>query len=688
MPADNNNNNQHWLLLLSAVLACLPHVSQLSLFFLSYVGFLFAWRAWCLLGDHVIPSRRVLSWLTVVGFFVVLLGEPVFLGRSMGIGLLVLALAIKLLGLETSKVEPHPDVGPRDMLLVLSFGFMVAILSFLHSESYFTISMVAFSLFVMLYAGALFYQRHSPSLQQKALLSYYPDLLSKLRPVNHKTRSPFGILGFLIKTAVLTAIMIAVFPFDYSKPGWAVPVAPFWGKPGISDQLTPGKITRLSESSEVVFRVRFEKTRAAKTLPAPQQLQQTFWRGPVLSQFTGKGWRRPTATSYVNGFYVEGKDLLGPNDYAYTVELEPQNKRWLFALAGSKLIADNNRHRKPILSNQQEWVFPGIVAQALRYRMQMVSSVDKYKSSKLNNAMEYLHLPRQFATRARTLAADLVRRQNRNAAVDALTMKQIVLDYFRQKPFYYSKQPPPLGSDPVDDFLFNTRTGYCEHYASSFTVLMRAAGIPARVVTGYYGGEYNQAGSYLVVRQSQAHAWSEIWVQGQGWHRVDPTAVIPDHRILDSADNIVGQLNQWSTQLAGQWGERLYQWQGLLSALAPTLNSQWFKQHFVTLLLFVMAIIAALGFTRFLSSRKTPGSDPCVYWYERFGSQWEASDLCKQPYETASEYADRLSQARPELKEPIAFITQAYNQLRYAETPPVGLMRSYKKAIREVIRGS
>src|SRR5690606_32454560 len=155
-------------------------------------------------------------------------------------------------------------------------------------------------------------------------------------------------------------------------------------------------------------------------------------------------------------------------------------------------------------------------------------------------------------------------------ARDEEDMVQQVLAMFRTQSFFYTLTPPLLGDQPVDDFLFNTRSGFCEHYASAFTFLMRAAGIPARVVTGYQGGEVNPVGDYMIVRQSEAHAWAEAWIEGRGWVRIDPTAAVSPLRVesgiaaaVPSTDGLPLALrsnSEWLRQLRFTWDSFANDW--------------------------------------------------------------------------------------------------------------------------------
>ena len=356
-------------------------------------------------------------------------------------------------------------------------------------------------------------------------------------------------------------------------------VAPLWNmqldsgkaRTGMTDSISPGDISELSESSELAFRVAFE----GALPPAAER----YWRGLTLSHFDGRTWQQAiprggAVDSYLyNGrgappdwyqqLQAQGKPQSG---YSYQLIMEPTQRRWLFAMAVPML-----EEGEASLARDMRLVARAPVTQRTRYS---ITSFPDLRPAIVLDVLErelMLSLPGDsFGRRARTLA-DQWRRDSR-------TDNEIVsraLRHFREQPFHYTLKPPPLTTDPIDEFLFRTQRGFCEHYASSFTFLMRAAGVPARVVVGYQGGEQNTLGSHLLVRQYDAHAWTEVWLQGQGWVRVDPTGAVAPDRIalglraslrgdeeaqdtlegLDSfaSGGLLGRLQQWTDYVDFRW---------------------------------------------------------------------------------------------------------------------------------------
>jgi protein-glutamine gamma-glutamyltransferase len=322
---------------------------------------------------------------------------------------------------------------------------------------------------------------------------------------SHRRRS--GAL--LLQALPLALLLFVLFP---RLPG------PFWGidagrqaRTGLDDTMTPGDVSDLSVSGAVAFRARFKGA-----LPTPEE---RYWRGPVLHEFDGRSWRRPQAQAFPS---QEVRFAGSPIEYEIT--LEPHARRWILALD----LPAQWQEREAVQAYDFTLLSPrpinNVAAFSLTSFTQFVAGVELPAS--LRN--KGLALPRDGTNpRAVALGRDLRARHGANAPA----MVREMLETFRTQPFVYTLDPPRLADNAVDEFLFETRKGFCEHYASAFTVVMRAAGIPARIVTGYQGGEFNPYGGYLIVRQSDAHAWSEVWIEGRGWRRVDPTAAVAPERI-------------------------------------------------------------------------------------------------------------------------------------------------------------
>ena len=326
--------------------------------------------------------------------------------------------------------------------------------------------------------------------------------------------------------------------------------------------MEPGAIAHLALSDDIAFRARF-------TDPPPP-MPQRYWRGPVLGQYDGRVWSELRPLLQVDSpllFRAHGAPLR------YQVTLEPHGQRWLFALEmplAAPSIAGNPAH----ISNQRELLAQHPVEQRVRYDAVSYADFQLEPAESPLLLQAWLQLPPGRNPRTLEFARHL-----RGQSGDDARLVQTVLDYFRNQPFRYTLNPPLLGADGVDEFLFATRAGFCEHYAGAFVVLMRAAGIPARVVTGYQGGEINPVDGYLTVRQSDAHAWAEVWLDERGWTRIDPTAAVAPNRIETNLAGalqrpLLGELIGGLIQFDGAAGSWLRQWH-TLRANWDALNNAW-----------------------------------------------------------------------------------------------------------------
>ena len=392
------------------------------------------------------------------------------------------------------------------------------------------------SAFLVLMAGVkLLETRSARDLTVLIFISYFLQFAVLLRSQN-LMQLPLLLICALVSTGALMRVHKGALPESYGTTLWrtgamflqALPLAallfvlfprlpgPFWGiaaaqsgRTGLDDEMTPGDVSDLSASGEVAFRVRFDGR-----IPPPVQ---RYWRGPVLHEFDGRSWRRPPAQF----FHEQPVRFLGaPLDYQIT--LEPHDRHWILAL---DLPAEWPRNAA-FRSYDFQLISQRALTDVASYRLRSYPSY--VAGTELSTAMRRrdLQLPPEGNPRSVALGRELAARHGNSRDV-----VRELLQMFRDHDFVYTMRPPLLAANAVDEFLFVTRRGFCEHFASAFTVVMRAAGIPARVVTGYQGGEINPLGGYLVVRQSDAHAWSEVWIDGAGWVRVDPTAAVAPDRI-------------------------------------------------------------------------------------------------------------------------------------------------------------
>jgi len=647
MHAPNSSTAANLWLLCGLFMVVLPHFIYQNPAIMACCSMLLMWR---LLYDTKyanLPPR----WLKLVLAFAAFTGVGVvhktIFGRDAGVGLLLIMMCLKLL-------EMHKR---RDFVIAVSLGYFVVITGFLYSQSM-LMAVYMFGTIMVLTTSLIMSNR----------LNTAP-----LEWVNLRLAG-----AMLLQAAPLALFLFVLFP-RLPTPMWGLPDDAFSSQTGLSGQMSPGQISRLSDNNAVAFRVQF-----SSPMPPTSKL---YWRGPVFKHFDGKTWSSDPALVIVapgsqerNNAFFSRQNLHGYGEQVrYGVTLEPNNQRWLFALEMPTQLPPHSR-----FGDGFELLADEPVRKLIHYE---ISSQLKYsmEPQSLSNRHWYLQLPSNIGSKAQQLMLQLLTsiayQDNRDEKIVAA-----ILNYFRQQPFYYTKQPPLLDKDPIDQFLFETRRGFCEHYASAFTFLMRAAGIPARVVTGYQGGEFNTLGDYLIVRQSDAHAWSEVWLSGKGWTRVDPTAVIPPQRILDNeqlqrlrSDGAAGTVNlSW---LGSAWREMKFAWDNVnhywnmwvigynsrkQDSFLSWLGLDGFGKEGMVIILFIalflMVVLAAMNLLY-----KSPGPrDPVQKTYRRFCRKLARMGLRKSNNEGAARFAQRAVAAHPELAEPINHITHLYNGIRYA----------------------
>jgi transglutaminase-like putative cysteine protease len=396
----------------------------------------------------------------------------------------------------------------------------------------------------------------------------------------------------------------------------------------------------------------------------------------VLWYTNGKNWK-PSANTIAPMMLPADVKYAGlgmPIDY--TVTLEPHNKVWLYALDLPAMLPPNSRMTPDYQLHADQPVI-----NLKRYEM---SSYTDYRANTItmNEWLRALQLPADANPRTRTLGESWA-----ESIASKAEIVHHALRYFNEQPFAYTLNPPLLGNDPLDDFLFGAQRGFCEHYAASFTVLMRAAGIPARVVTGYQGGEYNPVGDYLVVRQSDAHAWAEVWLENSGWVRIDPTAAVAPERVergIDSA--LANERNSEkfkvfdSDALVEMWRRARYSWDAVnnvwnqwVLGYGPSLQAEFLSNFGIkswqgmTLWLMIGLIIIVFVTAVFMLLNLRSAHDPALKEYTRFCKKLGRRGIQRAPAEGPLDYAARVSALKPELASDVHIISKLYAAIRYGE---------------------
>ena len=446
--------------------------------------------------------------------------------------------------------------------------------------------------------------------------------------------------------------------------------APLWGLPsdhsaqtGLSETMEPGQISELSLSDDVAFRVDFDG-------PVPPS-RERYWRGPVLSRFDGRTW---TAGSFQYGGAPMPAD---DGAVSYTVTLEPSDRIWMFALdLPSAIPRAEAGAGGPIalLTRDQQLLSRSPITQPLRYMQQSIMR-SSYPANPRFDAPANLRLPDRNP-RTRQLAQQL-----RAQYPDDRQLVAAVLTWFNRENFIYTMAPPLLKDDTADEFLFDTRRGFCEHYASAFVVLLRSAGIPARVVTGYQGGAMNPRGNYMIVRQSDAHAWAEVLIDGR-WQRYDPTAAVSPSRIenglggaLPSGERVpfLARLEaSWMKNLRLTWDALNHDWQrNVVGFNYQRQRSLWREWRLDTLPPWQTAAMAAAALfawagllAGWLLFRRRRQERALVLW-DDLCRRLARAGLPRQGHEGPVAFAQRAAQRWPQFAIAFAAIGQSFATLRY-----------------------
>jgi protein-glutamine gamma-glutamyltransferase len=448
-------------------------------------------------------------------------------------------------------------------------------------------------------------------------------------------------------------------------------VGGFWVLPqgdsavtGLSDTMTPGGISALSESDDPAFRVRF--------VGEPPPPEERYWRGPVLHEFDGYTWSRGS------GYYLQPKLEHEGQLYRYRITLEPSSQRYWFGLD----TVSEHPTRRAFLTFDHQLIATEPVTRPTTY--EATSYTHTFTTGPVSTLLRR-HDTKLPSGRNRR-AVDLAKQMRAKVSSDEQFVN-VVVDLFRRGGFEYTLSPPKLGMDSVDEFLFDTKRGFCGHYASAFVTMMRAAGLPARVVTGYQGGEWNPIREYFVVRQSDAHAWAEVWLDGRGWTRVDPTAVVAPERLRRGVFDLLPDSFSASSRalrdipwlfdarqrwdaLNDWWNERvvrfdfdtqvdLLRWMGMK-------DPDWRELGW----LFAAGLIGWLAFVAWQvgrALRATP-MDRLARAYTKLCAKLAKAGAPRAPHEGPLAYADAVAALRPDIASTARALLGTYAELRFGHT--------------------
>ena len=464
----------------------LPQAGRLPLWCGLGAAIVLLWRGWMALQASALPRKRWLALLLAMALAATYLSHGTLLGRDAGVTLLVVLITLKTLELRAR----------RDAFVVFFLGFFCMLSNFFYSQSLLTAASMLIGLLGLLTALVNAHMPvGKPPLTQAA-----------------KTAGWMALLG-----APVMLVLFMLFP--RMAPLWGMPNDAMTGRSGLGASMEVGTIATLALDDSVAMRIRFE----GETPPQ----RDLYLRGPVLSSFDGRQWlplRRSLPASYDIPVNLQ---VAGP-PIAYEVTLQPTSRPWLFVLeaAVQSPVLPGYRNR---MQDDLQWMADRPLTDLVRYQAVSYPQFSHGPGQQMLGLQEYVDLPPGFNPRTLALAAE-IRRDPRYAQAGAGALVQVALERLRTGGYRYTLEPGIYGRDTADEFWFDRKAGFCEHIASSFVVLMRALDIPARIVTGYQGGEMNSVDGFWVVRQSDAHAWTEVWQAGSGWVRVDPTSAVSPGR--------------------------------------------------------------------------------------------------------------------------------------------------------------
>lgn len=630
-------------ILIALIVAIFPHIGRLPLWITLWCVVMWGYMLLSFRFKWSWPGKKIRLGLAAIGIAGLVMTYSTPSGQNAYLGLLAVMAALK-----PFEINSH-----RDRMITVFLAYFIVITSLFLSE---TLAITLYMLFSVWITTAVLVRINDPFGRFKANI--------KLSALIMAQAIPLMILLFFLFPRIQGSL------FGLSLGGS--------GRSGFSDNLAPGSVASLVENDEVAFRAMFENS-----IPQSDLL---YWRGIVFNSFDGRKWSADKQ-GQENYTLPQGK-----NPVSYTIMLEPHNNRWLFVLdmparipPQAKLLEDYTlRARRP-------------VKRKLRYEM---TSNTSYQTEETNQWVlrQLTRLPAGVNPKARNLA----KRISGNARnVDEKV--NLILDYFKTGGFSYTLRPPRLGANSVDDFIFKSKKGYCEHYASAFAFMLRSVEIPARIIGGYQGGEVNPYADYLIVRQSDAHVWVEVWLKEKGWTRVDPTAVVAPMRISEGmrgslspedlpdflSRRYFGFINQirfgWDA-ISTRWsawfeGYSYYEQKTFLKKLGIT-SGTWDASLKALLLLLVSSGMIVNFYAWFALKSSKQKSDIVKRYYLQFCQKLFRAGFEKQANQGPIDYANYISKNRPDLKNRVTDITNLYVQLRYRGQPSKAVLAEFIQKVK------
>jgi len=632
-------------ILLSLAMVIAPHAVHLPTWIPALVAIVLLARFYLEWRHRKLPHKFILIVVALACVAGIALSYRTLYGRDVGVAMLTVMMALKVMEMTR----------PRDTMVAVLLAYFLVVTNFFYSQS---IPTALYMLLVVWVITAtmigLQYQAGKP----------------RLAPVLRH-----AAMMILQGVPIMLALFL-LFP-RVQGPLWGLPQINYSAKSGLSDSMSPGDVSSLSLSEDVAFRVLFENQ--------PDKPAQLYWRGPVLWNYDGRTWR---AGLNLTAAGSKAETIGVP--LRYTVTMESHDRYWLFAVDVPMTVPQG-----AYLTTDYQLLSRRIVRERLRYDMQ---SSPQYRIG-IDERPDTLRLARRLPPEASPRARALVAQWRAQGGSDRDLVAR-ALTLFREQPFMYSLEPPKLDGDPVDQFLFETRSGFCEHYSSAFTFLMRAADIPARVVTGYLGGEVNPVDGYVVVRQSDAHAWTEVWLPGEGWVRVDPTAAVSPLRIERGLAAAVPETERpllarnrfdWLKEARYAWDAVANTWNQWVLGYNPDRQMRFLGQFGLTevtwqnmvIILIAVSILILLALSLSLLFRiNAQRTDPVQRAYLVYCAAMAKRGAERKPSEGPRDFAARVSMQFPELRESAQKISALYVALRYGKDANRDKMQELRDAVR------
>lgn len=423
--------------------------------------------------------------------------------------------------------------------MAASFLFLACTLKLIEIKAQKDVVIFIYTMFYLSAVSFLFEQGIIHTLLQVTIVSvcFYVLFIIQINVVSSSSihyklisKHSKSMLKLLAVSLPFVAILFLFFP--RISPLWQMPIKSQVTKVGISNEMSPGDVSELAKSSEPAFRVTFDQG-----VPNRSSL---YWRGLVLDQFDGKKWSQNSIKqAYERARRVDAGQFYDTTHFGYQVMLEPHQQTWVFSLEGSELASSNL-----IKTDMGLFRLKTEAIQATRYQMEIPPENLGSQKVEIPTALSVMQVERKTNDLGQDLQTPSKRSNPRTQDyIESLKVlypgdEQLIaylLNQFREDTFFYTLEPPKTGENFVDDFIFETKSGFCGHYAGSLAYMLRLAGIPARVVIGYQGGEYNAQSNYLLISQFDAHAWVEAFLPTKGWFRLDPTAMVSPLRISDGS---------------------------------------------------------------------------------------------------------------------------------------------------------